>query len=164
MVLSSEVNFSMMHNPSIGSRLRDQFVFFHKISTFVESFMEKANCRWHRFRLFIVGLLIVSLLGPFNYRGFFPSLQGYSFVDVSGSFSKSNLQLFDEEKAGEERFEKDVDDDFDEKNQHSREVISCFAYAPLSSLRDSSRKTYSNVDGQSLTDLPIYLAHHSLLI
>lgn len=124
--------------------------------------METANRSWYRLRLVLIGLLIVSLLGPINAKVLLPSLTGYCFVDDTGKVSKSIFQFLDEEKAGEERAEKDVDDESEEKNI-SKESINNQTLA-IGDARISSRIAYSDRHRPSDNGLPIYLSHRSLLI
>jgi len=136
---------------------------FTKVFTFVRIIsMETANRSWYRLRLVLIGLLIVSLLGPVNAKALLPSLTGYCFVDDTGKGSKSIFQFLDEGKAGEERTEKDVDDESEEKNL-SEEIITSQTLAAVEACI-SSRIAYADRYRPSDNGLPIYLSHHSLLI
>jgi len=123
--------------------------------------MDKPNNRWFRFRLFVVSLLIISLLGPSDTSGLFHS--GFCFVNGSGA-SKSILTLFEEGKTGEELTEKDAKDEFEDKSFHADIYFSAHSYGFLRNPDCLIGIASSDRFRPASKSLPIYLAHHALLI
>lgn len=124
--------------------------------------MNRPNNRWFRLRLFVVSLLVVTLLGPADASGLFHS--GYCFVNGSSNASKSILELVEEGKAGEERNEGNAKHELEGKNLEADLHFAALASGILQGPDCISSTTSADRFRPASKTLPIYLAHHALLI